>query len=950
MVEKGVNFILAEESGCSTQGEKDSLIIEGARQNNLKSIHLKIPHDKVTVITGLSGSGKSSLAFDTIFAEGRWRYMESLSTYARQFLEKIDRPLVDSIRNIRPSIALEQKNPVKTARSTVGTVTELYDYLRLLYSKMGKTFCSDCGKKVEEVTLTTILESLLEEEGRRALILFPLSLKNENAVESLNELIKKGFFRIKIGDTVYTVEDGSDLNKLPLNEGNLTEVQVVLDRLVIDEKARTRLADSLEAALREGNGRVYVDLLEQEVRMFEEGFRCSDCGLIFKKPQPLLFSFNHPTGACAECKGFGNVLLYDEERVIPDKNLSLLRGAVDPWSKPGYRWWYEELLKAAPELKIDLKKPYKNLSKREKKVLFEGSGNFDGIEGFFHELESKRYKLHIRVFLSRYKGQFPCPSCRGARLRSEALRVKIEGFTISELCDKSIGELVTFFDNLTLTSFEEGISKEVLRQIKSKLQFLQRIGLDYLTLNRQTRTLSGGEAQRVSLTNQMGAQLVGTLFVLDEPSIGLHSRDTARLIDILKELSSTGNTLVIVEHDESVIRSADYIVEIGPLSGADGGHVVFAGDVDRFIKEGETITAHYARGKKKIAISKWRRKGSGKSIVIKGASENNLKNVEIGLPLHTFTCVTGVSGSGKSSLIHDTLYNTLAKKFKISFAKTPKVESIEGTDNISGVRLISQEPIGKTPRSNPVTYIGGFDEIRQFYASLKMSKKLGLTPGHFSFNVPKGRCESCKGEGHIKLEMYFMADIYVVCERCDGKRYRPAVLQVLYKGRSISDALKMTVKEAITFFPRLPELQRKLSILQEIGLDYLPLGQPATTLSGGEAQRLKIAKEMSEKKPADMLYIMDEPTTGLHKDDISKLLSALNRLIDRGNTVLIVEHNMDVIKSADFIIDLGPEGGEKGGWVIVSGTPEEVALSKISYTSRYLREVLNSQPEETHTA
>ncbi len=941
MVTKKEIPFLTDAPFSATPENKETLIIEGARQNNLKGVNLRIPHDKVTVITGLSGSGKSSLAFDTIFAEGRWRYMESLSTYARLFLEKIDRPLVDSIKNIRPSIALEQRNPVKTARSTVGTATELYDYLRLLYANIGKTRCQNCGTGVKDTSPVTILDSLLKEEGKKALILFPLSLTKENTVNVLEDLLIKGFFRIKVGEDIYTIETVSDFDKLPLfDTTDLSEIQVVLDRVVIKKEARTRIADSIETALKEGNGRVYIDILENGVKMYKEGFRCTDCDIDFKKPQPLLFSFNHPTGACPECKGFGNVLLYDEERVIPDKDLSLSRGAINPWSKPGYRWWHEELVKTATTLDIDLKKPYRELSESEKQIISEGYDSFKGIKGFFKELETKRYKLHIRVFLSRYKGQFPCPTCHGARLTPDALGVKVADVNISELCDKSISNLKTFFDNLKLTSLEKDISREVLRQIKSKLTFLNRIGLDYLTLSRQMRTLSGGEAQRVSLTNQMGAQLVSTLFVLDEPSIGLHSRDTDRLINIIKELASSGNTLVIVEHDESMIRSADYIVEVGPFSGAEGGAITFSGELDRFLKEGKTITACYLRGEEKINVSKWRRKGLGKSLKLTGAAENNLKDVEVSIPLHTFTCITGVSGSGKSSLIHDTLYNALAKKFKVAFAKTPKLGRIEGADNLNGVRLLDQGPIGRTPRSNPITYIGGFDEIRNFYASLKISKRLGLSPGHFSFNVSKGRCESCNGEGHTKLEMYFMADIYVICERCDGKRYRPTILQALYKGRSISDTLSMTIKEAISFFPNLPDLQRKLAILKEIGLDYLPLGQPATTLSGGEAQRLKIAKEISGKTSGEMLYILDEPTTGLHIDDISKLLTVLNKLVDKGNTVLVVEHNLDVIKSADYIIDLGPEGGERGGEVVASGTPEEVSKSKASYTGKYLKKVL----------
>ena len=914
--------------------EREFLIINGARQNNLKGFDLAIPHNALTLITGLSGSGKSSLAFDTIYSEGRWRYMESLSSYTRLFMEKIDRPLVDSIHNVRPAIALEQRNPIKTSRSTVGTLTEIYDYLCLLFGKIGRTFCPDCNVEVREEAPQDIVDEILKREGERIYITFPLILKGERS-EVLKDLMKRGFIRLKVGDEVLEVADvlGREAS-LP------EEVRVVVDRLVVKREERARLADSVETAFKEGGGEVIVEIVGGETLRFRRGFTCNRCGRAFKRPTPLLFSFNHPVSACPECKGFGNVLLYDEDRIVPNKNLSLEEGAIEPWTKPAYEWWYEELESIAPKARIDLRKPYKDLTEREKEIIFRGYGYFGGIDGFFQELEEKRYKLHIRVFLSRYKGQFECPRCRGARLVEEALWVRIGGRNIFELSRMSIKELRRFFDTLTLTPMEREIAKEALRQVRSKLEFLYRVGLDYLTLDRQSRTLSGGEVQRVRLAGQLGNRMVGTLYVLDEPSIGLHARDTRRLIDLVKELVSIGNTVIVVEHDESFIRSADYMVEMGPLSGKDGGHVVYAGDFNTFLATSRTITARYLRGEERIPVPRWRRKGSGRSLRLKGARENNLKSIDVKIPLHTFTCITGVSGSGKSSLVTDTLYNALARAFALPFEKVPLLDSIEGLEHIKGVKLIDQSPIGKTPRSNPITYIGGFGEIRRFFASLPQARRAGLTPAHFSFNLPKGRCDKCNGDGRILVEMYFLADVYVTCDACKGKRFKPHILEVKYQERSISDVLDMTVKEAVQFFPNLWELQRRLSLLVDVGLDYLPLGQPAITLSGGEAQRLKIAKELGVKWGGDFVYIMDEPTTGLHTHDVKRLLSVINRLVDEGNTVIVVEHNLDVIKSADYIIDLGPEGGDEGGMVVAKGTPEEVAKVDRSHTGRFLREVL----------
>lgn len=921
--------------------EKDKLIIEGARQNNLKGINLSIPHDKITVVVGLSGSGKSTLAFDTIFAEGRWRFMESLSTYTRLFLERMDRPDVDAIKNIRPAIALEQKNPVRTARSTVGTLTEVYDYLRLLFAKIGRTFCPGCGEEVRPDMPTTIAERLLETSvGEKTLLGFPMPIpKGVSREEVREDLLRRGFIRVKIGERVYELETEE------LEMDRVKEILVIVDRLVINSKERARLVEALETAFEYGEGFAWVEVLGKGPLRFGRVFKCLRCDIEFERPTPLLFSFNHPIGACPECKGFGNVLRYDEDRIIPDKSLSLHQGAIEPWTKPAYRWWYEELEGISRKEGIDLEKPFSQLSERERAIVFKGKYPYEGIDGFFEYLETKRYKLHIRVFLHRYKGQFTCPACKGSRLKEKALYVKVGGVNIHEIARMTIESAKGLFDSIRLTPFELDVAREVLKQIRSKLDFLYRIGLGYITLDRQTRTLSGGEAQRVNIANQLGSHLSGVLYVLDEPSIGLHPRDIERLILTLRELADRGNTLVVVEHDPSVIRSADYIVELGPGAGERGGRVVFAGPLNEFIKGAMTTTARYIKGEERIPVPRWRRKGRG-VLTLKGARGNNLKAISIKIPLHTFTCITGVSGSGKSTLIQDTLYNALARRFKMPFERPLGYDGLEGLEWLEGVRLIDQEPIGKTPRSNPITYIGGFDEIRRFFAGLPMAKRLGLTPAHFSFNLSAGRCETCRGVGLVKLEMYFLPDVYITCSSCNGRRYKPQVLEVKYKGKNIGDVLKMTIEEAMGFFPPLPPLMRGLGLLVEVGLGYLRLGQPATTLSGGEAQRLKIARELISGKASEFLYILDEPTTGLHLEDIKRLISVLNRLVDTGNTVVVVEHNLDVIKTADYILDLGPEAGEEGGYVVAFGTPEEVArakgrrISNLSWTGRYLRGVL----------
>ncbi|GAB4534150.1 MAG: excinuclease ABC subunit UvrA [Thermodesulfovibrionia bacterium] len=901
------------------------LIIEGARQNNLKDINLALPHNKVIVITGVSGSGKSSLAFDTIFAEGQWRFIESLSTYARLFLEKLDRPDVDAIHNIRPAIALEQRNPVKGSRSTVGTVTEAYDYLRLLYSKIGRPHCPNCGKPLREWSPQSVLRELIEgHNGEKALIIF----ETDDPPAGLQ---RKGFHRVLIEGRVM------DISSLTTYQSPLS---VVLDRLIIRDEPR--LYDSIEMAWRHGGRRLRVEIIpdrgERIVLKFYAGLICPDCNVEVSRPQPLLFSFNHPIGACPECKGFGNVLEYSEDYIIPDKDLSIKDGAIEPWSKPSYRWWYRQLLQSAKANGIDINLPYKDLPADIKRLIFEGSKDFYGIDDFFKELEQKRYKMHVRVFLSRYRKAVTCRACNGTRLRPEALIFKINGLNIAELSDMTVSRLLEFFSTLKVSKYEEDISKEILRQIKIKLSFMLRVGLGYLTLNRLSKTLSGGESQRINLSNQLASRLTGTLYVLDEPTIGLHQRDTELIAGVTKELAGIGNTVIAVEHDRTIIKSADWIVELGPGGGERGGRLIFSGWRDDFLKT-NSLTARYLKNLESIPVPKLRRRGSGKYLIIRGASGNNLKDIDVRIPLQTMTCITGVSGSGKSTLVRDTIYNALTRFFKIGFEAPLNYKGIEGLEYLKGVKIIDQKPIGKSPRSNPVTYIKAFDHIRQFFAELPQSRSAGYKAGDFSFNTEGGRCKSCKGVGYQRLEMYFFEDLYIRCEECGGKRYKQEILNITCNGKNIHDVLNMTVDEAIEFFRGNRYLVNKLRLMSTVGLGYLKLGQSATTLSGGEAQRLKICSELGVTNRRDYLYILDEPSVGLHPDDIKKLLTVLNDLVYAGNTVLIVEHNLDIIKSADWIIDLGPEGGEDGGYIVAEGTPEEIAKEKRSHTGRYLTEV-----------
>jgi excinuclease ABC subunit A len=931
----------------------EQLIIVGARQNNLKNINLSLPHNKVIAITGVSGSGKSSLAFDTVFAEGQWRFIESLSTYARLFLEKLDRPDVDAMHNIRPAIALEQKNPVRGSRSTVGTLTELYDLFRLLYSKIAAPFCPVCGKEIRIWDPSQVVAELLENHhGAKAIIIF-------ESTDPVEELKKRGFYRAWFEHEVVDITESDNRENRSFNNsvtGALLDI--VLDRLLI--KDEPRLSDSIEMAWKEGNGKIKVIIIGSQgltALTFSSENACDEGHTDLPKAYPLLFSFNHPVGACPHCKGFGNILRYDEDLIIPDKSLSLSKGAVDPWNKPAYKWWKQQLLKAAEKEGLRTREPYAGLNEKEKTLLFKGGKNFYGIDDFFEDMEGRRYKLHVRVFLSRYRRPVTCPQCYGKRLRKESLAYKLSGLDIAELCAKPVSEVIRFFNDLDVSPFQRDTAKEILRQINAKLGFLKRVGLDYLSLNRDGRTLSGGEYQRVNLSNQIASFLTGTLYVLDEPTVGLHARDTDIVAGIMAELSELGNTILVVEHDKKIIGSADWIVELGPGGGGQGGEIVFSGPRDDFLRT-DTLTARYICGIDRIEPP-FKRTGTGqrvegsKKLILYGASGNNLKFADLKIPLRTLTVVTGVSGSGKSSLVVETLYRALAREFKTENGFPLPYKKIEGSQLLKSVKLISQNPIGRSPRSNPVTYLKIFDSIRKVFSEQTEARSHSYSPGFFSFNVSGGRCETCKGAGYEKMEMYFFEDLYVRCEECNGTRYKPEALRVIYRGKNIHDILNMTVDEAVELFHDIAKIRNKLALMQDIGLGYLRLGQPATTLSGGEAQRLKICAELVNTFPQSrerqtgtdkgFLYVLDEPTVGLHFRDVGALLDVLQRLVDTGNTVVVIEHNLDVIKASDWIIDLGPEGGDKGGTIIFAGRPEEIVNVGESYTGKYLKDMLHNQ-------
>ena len=924
------------------------LIIEGARQNNLKNITLKIPHNALTVITGVSGSGKSSLAFDTLFAEGQWRYIESLSSYTRMFLERVSRPNVDRLINIRPAIALEQKNPVRTSRSTVGTASEISDYLRLLFAKIGRLVCPDCQIVAEAHLPGSVADQLLKEFAHdRAYLLFPIERpKPKQISDCLSSLLKRGYVRLLDGDQVFNLNTDPQPKKFihPI-------LQVVVDRLVLRNDNRSRLVEGLEAAFQEGHGFANVQIVGQELLTYSTALRCPQCHRTFDMVRPVHFSFNHVLGACPECKGFGNILRYDEDLIIPDRTKSLKDGAIEPWTKPSNRWWQDELLKGFKKRKLSITTPYETLTDEEKRIVWEGDRKMEGIHQFFDYLEGKRYKMHVRVFLSRYRSPSSCPSCKGSRLRPHALMVHIAGHNIHEVSEWAVQNVHDWLQQLTLSPFDREIADDLLKVLDAKLSFLLQVGLDYLTLQREMRTLSGGEAQRISLATQLGSKLTGTLYVLDEPTIGLHPRDTAALANLLKELAKNGNTVVTVEHDHHVIEQADHIVEMGPASGEKGGEVVCSAPYSAFMKDPRPITARYLCGEESIPLPQHRRQGNEKFLTLIGAQEHNLKNLTVRIPLGTLTCVTGVSGSGKSTLVENILYAAAARNFKVATPPVGHFDHIKGFEYLCTVRLINQDPIGKTPRSNPITYIKAFQAIRQLFAQSAEAHTRGLTPAHFSFNTGAGRCSRCDGQGHEKLEMYFFEDLFVTCEDCEGRRFKPEVLAIQVRGYSIHDVLNMTIEHALAVFEDLiPALVPPLKLLDSLGLGYLRLGQPATSLSGGESQRLKIAAELARLptvKPGatpsqGVLYILDEPTTGLHVEDIKKLLLVLHRLVDAGNTVVVVEHHLDIMKCSDWMIDLGPGGGEHGGRIVAEGRPEDVAENPESFTGRFLRKVFTS--------
>jgi excinuclease ABC subunit A len=941
------------------------LIVRGARTHNLKNVDVTLPTGKLIIVTGVSGSGKSSLAFDTIYAEGQRRYVESLSAYARQFLERMEKPDVDRIEGICPAIAIRQKNSIRNPRSTVGTTTEIHDYMRLLFARVGRTYCRQCGQDVIRETAEVVATRLAAlPPGSRLLIGFeipvitmggrrtegdtgddaeaedemPVAARSADPIgETIDTLQRRGYGRLLIDGQAITFDE---VDRKALK--GRTTLEVIVDRLKLDGDIRTRLTDSIETSYREGGGAAFAIVLGEPAEriVFSERFECRRCGIAYETPQPRLFSFNNPFGACPTCHGFGNVIELDMGLVIPDPSKSINGGAIEPWSRPHYRAQLAELKRAARKSGLRLDVPWSDLTDDERRFAVDGDGEYDGIRGFFRWLERKKYKVHVRVFLSRYRGYLSCPDCGGARLRREARDVQVGGRTIDAVSALTVKEAQQFFDTLSLTEKEAAVADKVLREIRRRLSFLSDVGLDYLTLDRLSSTLSGGESQRINLATSLGSALVGTLYVLDEPSIGLHSRDNQRLLDILRQLRDQGNTVLVVEHDEDMIRVADHIVDVGLGAGEQGGRIVYSGDMAGLMQEPRSLTAKYLRHELTIAVPSPRRRGSGQKLKLRGSTEHNLKNVDIEIPMNTLTCVTGVSGSGKSTLVHDVLYAAIKRAKGDWDRRVGAHRSLEGLEFVSDVVLVDQTPIGRTPRSNPVTYLKAFDPIRELFALTRDAKARGLTASHFSFNVPGGRCEACQGEGEVRVEMQFLADVFVPCEHCDGMRFKPGVLEVKYKGRNVHQVLDMTVREALAFFSTSPKVLRRLQVLDEIGLGYLRLGQPATTLSGGEAQRIKIAAHLASFGGDRLLYILDEPTTGLHFDDIAKLLAAFRKLVEAGHSLVVIEHNLDVIKTADYLIDLGPEGGAEGGHVVATGTPEQVAQVEASYTGQALRGVL----------
>jgi excinuclease ABC subunit A len=965
----------------------ESIVVRGARVHNLKNINFEIPHNSMTVVTGVSGSGKSSLAFDTIYAEGQRRYVESLSAYARQFLERIEKPDADLIDGIAPAVAIKQKNSTRNPRSTVATATEIYDYLRLLFARIGRTYCLQCGQEIKKDTVDEVADRILAlGEGTRLNVLFPVQAHSPTAAETgrkkargkkkaelesklpsdaikarLFDLRKRGFNRLFQRGQVFEFSTPESLLEVNFSE----PVFALVDRLAVSADSRSRIVDAVEIGYRESGEVIFEtapsDEEEAPQRLrFSQRFECKNDGSRYEEPEPRLFSFNNPYGACPRCQGFGNTIDFDLDLVIPDKGKTLNEGAIEPWTKPKYKPLFTELKRFARQAEISLDVPWFELDAEHQRLIIEGEGRFGGVRGFFQHLERKKYKLHVRVFLSRYRGYSLCSTCGGTRLRPEARQVKIEGKNICQVCSMTVEDASRFFDQLKLSPHQAAIAEKLLIELQERLRFLNEVGLEYLTLNRLASTLSGGEAQRIQLATSLGSRLVGTLYVLDEPSIGLHSRDTHRLIKILHDLRDLGNTILVVEHDPDIMRAADRILDLGPGAGESGGRVVGAGTYEEIKKLPHSLTGRYLADELHIQVPSQRRKPGTQNIRITGARAHNLKRIDLEFPLGMLVAITGVSGSGKSTLLHDVLYQAIAtakRQTNGNAAAAISWDGIEGSEFLDEVILVDQSPIGRTPRSNPVTYIKAFDVIRDLFASLPESQKRSFPAGYFSFNVPGGRCENCQGDGTVTVEMQFLADVELICDECKGTRYKAQVLEVRYKGKNIHEVLNLTIREALKFFADVPRLTEKLRVLDEVGLGYLRLGQSATTLSGGEAQRMKLAAHLQpaghrettrsseggegKKRKRSMLYIFDEPTTGLHFDDVSKLLSAFRRLIDAGGSIVVIEHNLEVIKAADWVIDLGPEGGDRGGNVVGFGPPEAIAKLTNSYTGKYLSQMLN---------
>ena len=942
---------------------EEAIQVKGARVNNLKNISFSVPINQMTVVTGVSGSGKSSLAFDTIYAEGQRRYVESLTAYARQFLERMDKPDVDEVRGIAPAIAIRQKNSTRNPRSTVGTQTEIYDYLRLLFARVGRTFCRVCGREVVRDSPESIADEVLSElaEGTRFYVLFPAasglsattgdssekkrSTKKKTGAaasrQSINahlmSLMQRGFTRLFHQGKTIELNSPDDYVR-----DDFENVYVLVDRLTARADIRQRLVDSVETCFQEGHATALIETAEEKPKQlrFSERFECKYDGTVYATPEPRLFSFNNPYGACPTCQGFGNTIGLDLDLVIPNPGLSLKEGAIEPWTKPQHEWAMSELKQFCRSEKIPMNVPFVQLSRADQNAIIEGRGEWSGVRGFFEWMETKKYKLHVRVFLSKYRGYTLCPDCGGGRLRQEARDVTVGERTLHEICALSIKDAASFFDSLQLSAEQTAVADRILFEVRRRLRFLVEVGLDYLTLDRLASTLSGGEAQRIQLATNLGSSLVGALYVLDEPSIGLHPRDNERLIHLLQNLRDIGNTVLVVEHDADMMRSADHILDIGPAAGELGGRVIYEGDFSGLLKDQGSLTARYLRGDAEIKEPKQRRTAQKRKITIQGASEHNLKSIDIEIPLDMAVCVTGVSGSGKSTLIHDCIYAGLKKQRGEWQGHVGTFQRLEGGQLIDDVILVDQSPIGRTPRSNPVTYIKVYDAIREVFAGTREAQARGLDPSHFSFNLPGGRCEVCQGDGTVTVEMQFLADVELVCEECKGTRFKQQILDVRYRGKNVHEVLSMTIREAIGFFREVPKITNRLRMLDDVGLGYLRLGQSATTLSGGEAQRIKLAAHLLKRTGAKTLYIFDEPTTGLHFDDINKLLAAFRALIEAGGSLLIIEHNLDVIKTADHVIDLGAEGGDAGGYVVGTGTPEQIMKLKNSYTGKFLREYL----------